>query len=122
MSALRVLAALVLLGGGFFALYELVEWPRSGAFSPVVTHGSGKMVALTFDDGPTREITGPLLDVLAREHVPATFFVVGSAVRREPALVRRMAAAGHQIEDHSDTHPHLNALFTAAALDAEIER
>lgn len=120
MTPLRVLGAIVLLGGGFFGLYELVESPRTAAFAPVLTHGSGPVVALTFDDGPTRGVTDRLLDVLAREHVPATFFVVGRAARREPALLRRMAAGGHEIEDHSDTHPHLNALLAPGALDAEI--
>lgn len=120
MTALRLLGALVLLVAGFYALYELVESPRSAAFAPVVTHGSGRVVALTFDDGPTRGVTDRLLDVLDRERVPGTFFVVGSAARREPELLRRMAAGGHEIEDHSDTHPHLNALLSGAALDAEI--
>jgi peptidoglycan-N-acetylglucosamine deacetylase len=119
-SALRVLAALVLLVAGFFGLYELVESPASGAFQPVLTHGAGRIVALTFDDGPTRGVTDRVLDVLEREHVPATFFVVGRAARREPALLRRMAADGDEIENHSDTHPHLNALISPAALDAEI--
>jgi peptidoglycan/xylan/chitin deacetylase (PgdA/CDA1 family) len=119
-TALRLLGALVLLVAGFYALYELVESPRSAAFAPVVTHGSGRVVALTFDDGPTRGVTDRLLDVLDRERVPGTFFVVGSAARREPELLRRMAAGGHEIEDHSDTHPHLNALLSGAALDAEI--
>ena len=121
MSALRVLAALVLLAAGSFGLYELVESPRSGAFQPVVTHGDGHVVALTYDDGPTRGVTDRVLDVLEREHVPATFFVVGRAARREPALLRRMRAGGDQIENHSDSHAHLNAIFTARALDAEIE-
>ena len=120
MTWVRLLGALVLLVAGFYGLYELVESPRSAAFAPVVTHGSGRVVALTFDDGPTRGITDRLLDVLDREHVHGTFFVVGSAARREPALLRRMAAGGHEIEDHSDTHPHLNALLSSAALDAEI--
>ena len=65
-------------------------------------------------------MTDRLLDVLEREHVPATFFVVGRAARREPALLRRMAADGDEIEDHSDTHPHLNALLAPGALDAQI--
>jgi peptidoglycan-N-acetylglucosamine deacetylase len=119
-TALRVLAALVLLVAGFYGLYELIESPRSAAFEPVLAHGSGHVVALTFDDGPTRGVTDRLLGVLEREHVPATFFVVGRAARREPALLRRMRADGDEIENHSDTHPHLNALFTRAALDAEI--
>jgi peptidoglycan-N-acetylglucosamine deacetylase len=117
---LRVAASLVLLGAGSFGLYELVESPRSEAFQPVVTHGSGRVVALTFDDGPTRGVTDRVLDVLEREHVPATFFVVGRAARREPALLRRMAADGDEIENHSDTHPHLNALLQPGALDAQI--
>jgi peptidoglycan/xylan/chitin deacetylase (PgdA/CDA1 family) len=121
-SAPRAAAALALLAAGFFGLYELVESPRSDAFAPVFTHGTGHVVALTFDDGPTRGVTDRLLDVLEREHVPATFFVVGRAARREPALLRRMAADGDEIENHSDTHPHLNAILSEPALDAEIAR
>ena len=120
MTALRVVAALALLVAGFFGLYEFVESPRSGAFQPVLVHGAGHVVALTFDDGPTRGVTDRVLTVLERERVPATFFVVGRAARREPALLRRMVTDGDEIENHSDTHAHLNALFTRAALDAEI--
>jgi peptidoglycan/xylan/chitin deacetylase (PgdA/CDA1 family) len=119
-TALRAVTAAALLGAGSFGWYELVEAPRSNAFAPVITHGSGHVVALTFDDGPTRGVTDGVLDVLEREHVPATFFVVGQAARREPGLLRRMAADGDEIENHSDTHAHLNALVTRAALDAEI--
>jgi peptidoglycan/xylan/chitin deacetylase (PgdA/CDA1 family) len=118
--AARVLAALVLLGVGFFGLYEYVEAPWSGVFQTVYTHGNGHRVALTFDDGPTRGVTDRVLDVLEREHVPATFFVVGTAARREPALLRRMAADGDEIENHTDTHPHLNAIVSEFALDAQI--
>ncbi len=71
--------ALALLSVGFFALYEAIEAPRSAAFAPVVSRGAGHAVALTFDDGPTAGITDPLLGVLERERVPATFFVVGRA-------------------------------------------
>jgi len=119
-SALRVLAALALLAAGGFGLYELIESPRSGAFEPVVTHGQGHVVALTYDDGPTRGVTDRVLDVLERERVPATFFVVGRAARREPALLRRMRADGDEIENHSDSHAHLNTIVSANALDAEL--
>ncbi len=122
MRAVRLALALALLAGGFFALYEAVEAPRSEAFAPVVSRGAGHAVALTFDDGPTAGITDPLLSALERERVPATFFVVGRAARREPGLLRRMRADGDEIENHSDTHPHLNALLTRAALDAQIAR
>jgi peptidoglycan/xylan/chitin deacetylase (PgdA/CDA1 family) len=120
MTLLRVLAALALLAAGLFGLYELVESPRTGAFQPVVTHGSGHVVALTYDDGPTRGVTDRVLDVLERERVQATFFVVGRAVRREPALLRRMRADGDEVENHSDTHAHLNAILSTRALDAEL--
>jgi peptidoglycan-N-acetylglucosamine deacetylase len=117
----RIAAAAMILAGGLFALYEVVEQPQSGAFQPVVTHGRGREIALTFDDGPTRGVTDSLLRVLEREHVPATFFVVGSAARREPALLRRMVADGDEVENHTDTHCHLNALLPAA-IDREIAR
>jgi peptidoglycan/xylan/chitin deacetylase (PgdA/CDA1 family) len=120
-SALRFVAALALLAAGSFGLYELIESPRSGAFQPVVTHGDGHVVALTYDDGPTRGVTDRVLDVLERERVPATFFVVGRAARREPALLRRMRADGDEIENHSDSHAHLNAIVSARALDAELD-
>ncbi|MDQ6941919.1 MAG: polysaccharide deacetylase family protein [Candidatus Eremiobacteraeota bacterium] len=122
MSTWRVLAALVLLAAGSFGLYELVESPRSGAFAPVVTHGGGHVIALTYDDGPTRGVTDRVLDVLEREHVRATFFVVGRAARREPALLRRMRADGDEIENHSDSHAHLNTIVSARALDAELSK
>jgi len=65
---------------------------------------SGPRVALTFDDGPSR-FTPRLLDVLRRERVKATFFVLGRLVRRHPALVRRMHAEGHLVANHSFNHP-----------------
>jgi peptidoglycan-N-acetylglucosamine deacetylase len=63
--------------------------------------------ALTFDDGPHPQGTPAILEILAREGVSATFFVVGEQVRRNPALVREMIAAGHQIGLHCDRHRNL---------------
>ncbi|MGW7413181.1 polysaccharide deacetylase family protein [Streptomyces sp. NPDC054863] len=66
-----------------------------------------KCVSLTFDGGPGR-YTGELLDVLEEKHVPATFFLIGKGpVLRYPELVRRMAAEGHEVGNHSWTHPRL---------------
>jgi peptidoglycan/xylan/chitin deacetylase (PgdA/CDA1 family) len=59
--------------------------------------------ALTFDDGPGPS-TGAVLDVLAREGVQATFFVLGRQVDRHPEVVRRMVAEGHQIANHGYDH------------------
>ena len=66
-----------------------------------------KTVALTFDDGPDRRWTGPILDVLERAQVPATFFVVGSRVTDDDSLVRRALDEGHEIGNHTWTHADL---------------
>jgi peptidoglycan/xylan/chitin deacetylase (PgdA/CDA1 family) len=63
-------------------------------------------VYLTFDDGPDLDWTGQVLDVLAAARARATFFVVGRAVRVVPGLLRRIAAEGHEIGNHSLSHRH----------------
>jgi cellulose synthase/poly-beta-1,6-N-acetylglucosamine synthase-like glycosyltransferase/peptidoglycan/xylan/chitin deacetylase (PgdA/CDA1 family) len=68
-----------------------------------------KTVALTFDDGPDPRWTPAVLDVLARERVPATFFVVGSRVAAHAALVRRERRAGHELGNHTWDHVDLTA-------------
>ncbi|MFD8598336.1 polysaccharide deacetylase family protein [Kitasatospora sp. NPDC059646] len=65
------------------------------------------VVALTFDDGPHPPYTGRILDVLDRYAVPATFFCVGLHALAHPAELERIAAAGHQIANHSWSHPYL---------------
>lgn len=69
----------------------------------------GKRIALTFDDGPDPRWTPKVLDVLAREHVPGTFFMVGSQAARHPDIVRRVAAAGHEIGNHTFTHADMGS-------------
>jgi cellulose synthase/poly-beta-1,6-N-acetylglucosamine synthase-like glycosyltransferase/peptidoglycan/xylan/chitin deacetylase (PgdA/CDA1 family)/spore germination protein YaaH len=82
--------------------------------------GKGKrVIALTFDDGPDEKYTGPVLDVLRELKVPATFFVVGDQAMRAPELVKRAAAEGHLVGNHSFTHPHMNAL-TPREAEAEL--
>lgn len=63
-------------------------------------------IALTFDDGPS-ESTPAILDLLADHRVPATFFQVGSNVERLPEIARSIRAAGHEIGNHTQTHPRL---------------
>ncbi len=119
--ALRVVLALVLVAAGCGGLYESIERPDSGLFGPVILHGTGHRVALTFDDGPNPAYTPAVLAVLRTHHVRATFFCVGRAVRAHPDLVRAMLADGDEVENHTLAHAHLNALFTRAALAREIE-
>lgn len=68
-----------------------------------------KCVALTFDDGP-RPDTARLLDLLAARKVPATFFVLGQNAQRQPALVARMVAEGHEVGNHTFDHKQLTKL------------
>jgi peptidoglycan/xylan/chitin deacetylase (PgdA/CDA1 family) len=64
-------------------------------------------LALTFDDGPNAQWTPRLLETLAKHDVRATFFLLGSRAETQPELVRRIAAAGHVIGNHSWSHPNL---------------
>ncbi|HEY3375218.1 MAG TPA: polysaccharide deacetylase family protein [Candidatus Aquicultor sp.] len=66
-----------------------------------------KPIALTFDDGPDVRYTPQVLRILKKEHVPATFFVVGNEVDAHPDLARQIVADGNLIENHTYTHPNL---------------
>lgn len=83
--------------------------------------GRPKLIALTFDDGPYPIETPLLLDTLDELHVPATFFLIGRDGEQYPELVRRIAAHGNEIADHTLTHPDLDRLDDAA-VRAEIVR
>ncbi len=63
-------------------------------------------ICLTFDDGPDPNYTPRVLDALAEADVRATFFVVGSAAVRDPQLVRRALAEGHEVANHTWSHAH----------------
>ncbi len=68
------------------------------------------VVAMTFDDGPHESLTPQLLDILAARDIRATFYVVGRRVNMYPRLVERIAAEGHEIGNHSFSHPRLTSL------------
>jgi peptidoglycan/xylan/chitin deacetylase (PgdA/CDA1 family) len=72
-------------------------------------HGDPRraQIALTFDDGPCR-LTPALLAILAKHGVRATFFMCGHNVRRFPEIARAVQAAGHEIGNHSDSHPYFH--------------
>lgn len=73
-----------------------------------------KVLYLTFDNGYEQGYTEKVLDVLEKHDVPATFFLTGHYVASEPALVKKMSAAGHIIGNHSDTHPDFTTMSKEA--------
>lgn len=95
--------------------------------TPVQAAKGGKLIALTFDDGPHRTYTKQLLDGLKQRGVNVTFFMVGSNAASYSDLVQRAYDEGHEIGNHTYSHPNLNTLgrdgvksqlsSTAAVLD-----
>lgn len=83
------------------------------------TQSSPIRVALVFDDGPKSSDAVPLLAVLANEHIHVTFSLVVDRVAESPDLARKIAAAGHEIANHSQTHSHARDL-SDPALEREI--
>lgn len=77
-------------------------------------------VALTVDDGPHPEITPRLLQVLRRCSAPAAFFLVGSRAEQQPDLVRRIAAQGHAVGNHTWSHRPL--MLGCSRPSGELER
>lgn len=67
-------------------------------------------LALTFDDGPHPTNTPRLLDILKARNVKATFYVVGTNAKRYPEIMRRIIAEGHEIGNHTVTHPNLSKM------------
>lgn len=65
-----------------------------------------KRVFLTFDDGPSKSVTIPVLDILKENNIKATFFTLGSNVNRYPDIVKRAYQEGHYIANHSYTHSY----------------
>ncbi len=113
-------------GGAATASAAFLAWAERGRSSQVfgrsVWRGprDRKVLALTFDDGPS-ESTGAFLEILARHGVPATFFQCGANVDRLPDAARAVAQAGHEIGNHSYSHPAL-WFRSAAFIETELRR
>jgi peptidoglycan/xylan/chitin deacetylase (PgdA/CDA1 family) len=121
--------------GWFFVLFSVISWagaeetPAAGpspspspSASPESSSGASKpatwfsvnvdgpYIAMTFDDGPSPETTPRLLDILKQRNIKATFFMIGQNAERNPTIVQRILAEGHEIGNHSWTHPQLSKL------------
>jgi peptidoglycan-N-acetylglucosamine deacetylase len=88
-----------------------------------IAPGTGRTVALTFDDGPS-EYTRQVLDVLRSQQVRASFFVIGRIAATDPGTVAAVAAAGHLVGDHTWSHrpPRTGRAWSASTLGTEIDR
>lgn len=112
-----VLNHLVLTGAGL--------WPRSDLLGPNVTRlpdaaAVRREIAITLDDGPDPEVTPAVLDLLAAQGMRATFFCIAERARTQRALVRRIVAAGHDVQNHSLRHRHHFSLLGPRGLESEI--
>jgi peptidoglycan-N-acetylglucosamine deacetylase len=76
-------------------------------------------VALSFDDGPDPEFTPKILDILKEKKAPATFFVIGSSANDSLGIIRREFAEGHEIGNHTYTHPHWDDI-SRTQIDVEL--
>ena len=109
-------------GAGLLSLFLSALAAGAQDSSPTQTPSSAKpatyaqarvdqpYIAMTFDDGPSAENTPRLLEMLKQRNIKATFFLIGQNVASNPDLVRRILAEGHEIGNHSWTHPQLSKL------------
>lgn len=79
-----------------------------------------KKLALTFDDGPDPTWTPKILDILKQKNVPATFFVIGLDANKWPQLLSREYAEGHEIGNHTYTHPNWESDLSATQIRWEL--
>ncbi|MBV7507783.1 polysaccharide deacetylase family protein [Bacillus sp. sid0103] len=82
---------------------------------------SRKAVAITFDDGPNPTYTPQVLEIFSEAVGKATFFMIGEQMKKYPEVVKQVASLGHEIGNHTFTHPKLSLLSTAECLE-EIEQ
>lgn len=85
---------------------EYQERIAAGIANGIALYFNPKVMYLTFDDGPSAENTSAVLDILKARNIKATFFVVGKNVRKNPEVVRRIAAEGHTIGIHCNSHEY----------------
>ena len=128
-------AAVAVPGGTYAAGLHFGETRLDGDYSASVKAGqhrgnvsvwwsrtaTDKVLALTFDDGPTKQFTNEVLDVLGQYDVPATFFLIGEMVHRLPDHVRRMIDEGHEVANHTYDH-HSAAIQSPDAVRRTVER
>jgi peptidoglycan/xylan/chitin deacetylase (PgdA/CDA1 family) len=124
-SSMAVMASGFLLDGAFVST-SLIPRLSLGGRTCCAGSGDRDTIALSFDDGPRSPFTEQILDILAAEQVPATFFVLGENAQAHPQTLQRMEAEGHSIANHGMSHEILmwagakQARDTVLAADAAL--
>lgn len=92
-----------------FVCYNMLWAKENSYFGKVITKCSTnrKLIALTFDDGPALKFTPKVIEILKRYKIRATFFVCGEQVGYNKDIVKQLSSEGHEIANHSYSHPNL---------------
>ncbi|HBU69674.1 MAG TPA: hypothetical protein DEE98_04750 [Elusimicrobia bacterium] len=109
-EAILAIAALILAGSFVVSARDSEYAFASQGYYPYT-------IALTFDDGPHKIYTDKILDILAGERVPATFFLVGSRIVENPSLVRKISDLGFEIDAHTYSHRNMSKLSDGEIAD-----
>ena len=106
-----------------FSLSFALAIPVSAANSQYITKGntSAKMVALTFDDGSDGKNVAKILQILNTNKIKATFFITGKAAENHPQGIKNIVAQGHDIGNHSYSHPDFTGM-SAAQIKTELDK
>ncbi len=118
-----VIAIVVLEGGGLFGIWQVSRSRNFQLFGEPVNRveTDAKVVALTFDDGPTPRCTPGILALLAEKDVTATSFLIGDEIEANPDQTKAIVEAGHEVGTHTYTHDDMTFAF-GGKVDAEVER
>ena len=87
-----------------------------------IYNGEEKRVFLTFDDGPTKEVTTYILDILDKYNIKATFFVLGTRVKQNPDILKREYESGHYIANHGYSHKYSSVYKSVDAVLEEYNK
>lgn len=99
----------------------LVPGERVHIDNAILKSATGKICALTFDDGPDKKYTSQICEILDQYQVKATFFIIGQNVQAHPAVLQQLINSGHEIGNHSYSHPDFTRL-SASALRKQLEQ
>ena len=105
---------------GFYKIQRARSFQLLGEVVPRV-ETQEKVVALTFDDGPTAQATAEVLQVLKEENVKASFFLIGAEMEQHPELARQIVAEGHELGNHTYTHDRM-VFKTPSFIREQIEK